>query len=143
MRYPLLVKALTLLSFTFLISVFLLYREGRFNKYLLNESSSLQTSHNGGTITSNQGDSTKAKKDSLPQLLLSSSKSIILIDKKRGGTGVTPKNLRQPVHKPVTEIMSSSKSTTIFRPALPLIIVNDSPIYFRYDTVKRKSIKKQ
>ena len=138
MKYPLLIKALTLLSFTFLISIFLLYREGRFNKYLQNEDSPMQTSHNGGTIASAKSDSSKDKKDSMQLVLLSSSKSMILIDKKplAGGSLKTSKKTNRQLT--TSGILSSSKSGVVFT---PLSLTKFDSVIF--DSLKVKPIKKK
>jgi len=75
---------MTLLVFLFFITAFVLYRAGTFDKYLSSESS-VQTSPNGGNVSTGGIDTLpKTTKDSShsQRLMLSSSKSLVLIDRK-------------------------------------------------------------
>jgi hypothetical protein len=133
MQQTKLTKGLTLLSFVTLISAFLLYRVGWFDRYLQNNNSAIQTSHNGGTINTPQNDTLKPIKDTTQKLLLSSSKSVVLTDRKYGfiDSYLVKKKYIKP--KPAkTEMLSSSKSAIIFHPDEPSI---------NLDSIIRESIK--
>lgn len=137
MKYLGITKAATLILFISLISVFLLYRTGKLDKYFSQEKRSLQTSPNGGTINSAKKDTVvKPKMDSLDKLRMYSSKSMTLVDPKLFDTPLTWKKATKPTRstKPrkQTEVMSSSKS---------LILIKPDESFLRSDTTKRE-IKK-
>lgn len=129
-------KGITLLSSLSLVTLFLLYRIGAFDKSFLSSQGSLLTSHNGGNIISSSMDTTKSKKDNTKPLMLSSSKVLILTD-------IQPNLLDSLKKKPATykypkreiEILSSSKSTIIFKPKQIFKITLDS-LNLKYDTSK-------
>jgi len=148
MRKSNLIKGMTLLSAVSFVTIFLLYRVGKFDHYF--SSTSLQTSTNGGAMSSNYID-TIPKIDSTQKIMLSSSKSIIIIDQKRYRFIDTLKTKKTRVlyfdptkTKPTEVIMSSSKSGKIFSPIeSPAIYV---PVYIdsiTYDTLLRKFKKRQ
>ena len=113
MKQSIFIKGLTLFSFVFLIGVFLIYRAGKFDTYLEINNSTLQTSHNGGTIMSSKTDSLKSKKDSTQKLRLSSSKSMVITGEKYFFTNPI---IKKPKTDSVKRLMlSSSKSAIIFR----------------------------
>ena len=125
---PALIKSFTLLSFLFLITIFLLYRMGKFDTYLPGSQADLQSSPNGGTVNSSKKDSAILKVDSAQMQILSSSKSMVVTDRKYIFFD-TAKNKSKfksvPVKSPV--FMSSSKSGHIFPAAT---------IYLKPDTIK-------
>jgi len=113
MKHSKFIKGLTLLSFAFFIIVFLLYRIGKFDMYLKNEKSSLQTN----PIFSNQSDTSKPKMDSSQKLMMSSSKVLILTDKRTGFSDSIKNTLQSDTFRLKEQvIMSSSKSAIIFKP---------------------------
>ena len=117
MRKSNLLKGFTLLSFVFFISTFLMYRIGIFDNYFSYPKSEMQSSPNGGTITTSQQNTTKFKKDSSHKLLLSSSKVLILTDKKYSiFDSLKPRQKPRYIQPKTAEIMSSSKSAIIFKP---------------------------
>ncbi len=134
---PALTKSFALLSFLFLITTFLLYRMGKFDIYLPASQTDLQPSHNGGKVNYKKKDSVILKVDSAQMQLLSSSKSMVVTDRKFIFFD-TVKNKSKfkpiPVKSPV--FMSSSKSGHII-PA--------STIYFNPDSIKydKKKISKK
>jgi hypothetical protein len=135
---PALIKSLTLLSFMFLITTFLLYRMGKFDTYLPGSQTDLQSSPNGGTVNSQKKDSVIIKADSAQLQILSSSKSMIVTNRKYVFFD-TAKNKSKfkpvPVRSPV--IMSSSKSGHIF----PTPIIYHKPDTIKFD-IKKISKKK-
>ena len=112
---PALIKSFTLLSFLFLITIFLLYRMGKFDTYLSGSQTDLQSSPNGGTVNYSKKDSVILKVDSAQMQILSSSKSMVVTDRKYIFFD-TAKNKSKfkpvPVKSPV--LMSSSKSGAYF-----------------------------
>jgi hypothetical protein len=133
MKHATVIKPFTLLIFIFLITTFLFYRTGKFDVYLTAEKSSLQTSHNGGTIKPYKIDSTQ-------KLRFSSSKVLILTDKK-SLLFDTSKFKKKPDSLALKKryLMSSSKSGAIF--TTPLIKNNiDSMIkYYNIDSILKPS----
>ena len=125
-------KVLALLSFATLITAFVLYRAGVFDKYITPGDPSLQTSPNGGAMNNNMKDTLPSpKKDTTkePRVMWSGSKS---------GRIITPGDLN-PLHPDSTkhvdsslrkkidsimisegakktEIMPSTKSAPVFKP---------------------------
>ena len=110
------IKGITLFGFVFLITSFLLYRVGRFDNFINDDSSPIQTSPNGAVINSAKADTLKPQKDSLQKLRLSSSKSIVLIDKKPTYVDSVKNKYKQGEKKMTREILPGSKSAYIFRP---------------------------
>jgi len=110
MPYSHFTKGATLLSFGVLISLFLLYKTGRFDPVAGNSpSEELQGSPNSGPIKKNKSDAAaKRKKDSIEKarIRMSSSKSGIITDDVR---------------------MSSSKSGVIFTPKQDSVKKPESP----------------
>jgi hypothetical protein len=136
-------KGLTLLSSLSLVILFLLYRVGTFDKSDLSSQASLQTSHNGGNINPSTIDTPSAKKDSVKPLMLSSSKVLILADKKPTFLDTLKKNpFKYRYPKSETEILSSSKSAIIFKPQQTRNLNLDS-FKVKYDTIKTKNKKGQ
>ncbi|MEO6254900.1 MAG: hypothetical protein ABIO79_16435 [Ferruginibacter sp.] len=109
MKYRVLIKGITLVSFVALISLFLLYRMGKFNSYFVEEEPAFQTSHNGGKIVS-----TTPESDSAWQLRLASSKSMVLIERSAINPSVKGAQVRTTrtttPDRTGKERMSSSKS---------------------------------
>lgn len=140
------IKAFILLSFISLITLFLLYRTGKFDKYVLNERSELQSSPNGGFIPSNKKDTTKSKNYFADKLRLSSSKFIILSDKTPSFLDSAKKRIKLPYIQPPNEqMMSSSKSAIIFTPITfkPLKSIRFLIDSLNNDTTKNKKINQQ
>lgn len=103
MKHSLFIKGITLTCFIALIGTFLIYRSGRFNSFFSADETLIQSSHNGGIITTSGAvifDSTKTAR-------LSSSKSMVITDNKLF-TAPTRSSLRD-----VSPRMSSSKSLVI------------------------------
>ncbi len=73
-------KTIAFVNFIGLLSLFLLYRNGSFDKYLYNETNTIITSPNGGTPVKTNKDASTSNTDSLNNLRLSSSKSAIIFD---------------------------------------------------------------
>lgn len=136
------IQGLTLLSFIFLLTAFVLYRMGKFDGYFSNSNSQYQTSPNGGSIGQQPTDTVpKRAQDSSARLMLSSSKSMVLIDQKlspRDSIKLTKKldSLRQ--HDKA--MMSSSKSSVIFTP--PKFKISDTFRYIIPDSIKNKKLYK-
>ncbi|HYF30580.1 MAG TPA: hypothetical protein VD993_05645 [Chitinophagaceae bacterium] len=74
-----LIKWIVLANFIFWIGAFLLYRSGYLDSYIFNDNAAYQSSANGGVV--NPEDTIPAKKDSLPKIRMSSSKSFVMTDK--------------------------------------------------------------
>lgn len=113
MKKNAIIKAFTLLSFLVLISFFLLYRMGKFDTYFIDEEPTIQTSPNGGKITTST-----TNYDSTKRTRLSSSKSIILTERDRpltntgkGATITTPRTTNPD--STYQARMSSSKSLVL------------------------------
>lgn len=130
-------KGLTLFSSLSLVILFLLYRVGAFEKLFLSNPTGLQTSHNGGNINTSTIDTTKLGKDTVKPLMLSSSKVLILTDKKPAFSGSLKNSFKDKYPKKETEILSSSKSAIIFKPQ-PTGQLNIDSIKLKYDTLKAK-----
>lgn len=127
-------KKLTLLSSVSLVTLFLLYRTSAFDNASLNNKTALQTSHNGGSINAIISDTTQPGKDTTHPLMLSSSKVLILTDKTLYSLKEKPaKNL---FPKTEADILSSSKSSIIFRPEQPFKPGPDT-IKRNYDSLKK------
>ena len=131
-----LVKGLTLFSSISLVTVFLLYRTGVFEKVLINDKTTLHARDSGGNINPTTIDTAKTKKDSVNPLMFSSSKVLILADRKPTFLDSLKKNLpKYKYPKSEAAILSSSKSVIIFKP--------QENIKFNPDSLKlwRDSIK--
>jgi hypothetical protein len=76
-------KGIALINFIVLITVFLLYRNGSFDRYIYGANERNLTSPNGGTPAKVSKDSATKKMDSLALLRLSSSKSIVVMDERK------------------------------------------------------------
>ena len=110
-------KGLTLLGFVLLLTTFLLYRTGNFDVIIKNGLSPLQTSPNGAAINAAKADTLKPKNDTLEKLRLSSSKSIILIEKKPTYFDSIKNKYKRGNNKvKERELLPGSKSAYIFRP---------------------------
>jgi hypothetical protein len=132
------IKALTLFSFTFLITAFLLYRTDSFDTYLSGKGSGLQTSHNGGVIKPARLDSTvESNMDSTERVMMYSSKSMVLIKKKVNFYDSIKKKekVQQLVVPPV--MMSGSKSGMIFTPKGTKLVIDTT----KFDIKKFKRLK--
>ncbi len=140
MKHSKFIKAITLLSFVFFITLFLLYRTGKFDAFLSNEESPLQT-FNDNISHSSKIDTLIPKKDSSQRLMFPSSKSIVLSDKRIGlRDSLYKKNQSTPFKRKKSELMmSSSKSGTIIKP-IPFKKDKDS---IRIDTISYKPIGRQ
>jgi hypothetical protein len=130
MKYPKFIKPLTLTGFIFLITIFLFYRTGKFDVYLTAEKTSLQTSHNGGTIKPDKIDSTQ-------KLRFSSSKVLILTDKKPLLFDTTKiKKKPDSLELKKLYLMSGSKSGAIF--TTPLLSNNIDSLFKLYKPKYKK-----
>lgn len=139
MRQSILTKAFTLLCFASLIIIFLLYRVGKFDNVLANEAPAMLTSANGGGIAANSLDTSITINDSLQRLMLSSSKSIVLIDKTRKPIDSAKKKVHlDTLRKRQIELMSSSKSTILFKSSSPQI-----PLKLNVDSVMEEFKKRK
>ncbi|GAB2807682.1 hypothetical protein [Ferruginibacter profundus] len=137
-KYSRFTKALTLFSFTFLISAFLLYRSGNFDTYFSANGASLQTSHYGGTIKAAMLDSVlHVAMDSSERLMLYSSKSMVLL-KPRVNYYDSIKKKKKVQELPTPPVMmSSSKSGMIFTPKETKLFIDTT----RFDIKKFKRLK--
>jgi hypothetical protein len=131
-------RGITLLGFVFLLTSFLLYRMGKFDVFINNNLSPVQTSPNGGAINTTTADTSKPQKDSAERLRLSSSKSVVLIEKKplqvdstKKKYGLDDKKMKE------MELLSSSKSGYVFKPRYP---AKDS---LRKDSLKKQMLKQR
>ena len=115
-------KGLILISSVSLVTAFLLYRAGIFNKVSGQRNSDLQMSNNNVIVETNLNDTTKPITDSPHKLILPSSKSLVLTDNK---TIFSDSSRRRPVKgsvpKTEREILSSSKSGIILKPSFDSI----------------------
>jgi len=111
-------KILTSIIFTSLTSAFILFRMGKFDEYLSAESSIVPTSNDNEVIAVDKTDTIPPlQADSISNIIMSSSKSIVLIDKKRrylDTSGIKKKPA--PVKLSKTEMLSSSKSAIMIDP---------------------------
>ncbi len=134
-----LIKLITLLSSISLVTVFLLYRVGFFENLTIGEQNNLQTSHNGGKFNSLKVNTIENKKDSSKSLMLSSSKFMILTDKKSTFLdSLKKKSLKNKYPNNPTEILSSSKSAIIFKPKQSF---NLDSFRIKLDSLKAKKKK--
>ena len=126
-------KGLTLFGFVFLLTSFLLYRTGKFDSIINNSLSPLQTSPNGAAINAANADTLKPKNDTLEKLRLSSSKSIVLIEKKSTYfDSIKNKYKRDNNRVKEKELLPGSKSAYIFRPRHSIV-----------DSLRKDSLIKQ
>jgi len=118
MRKSKVFKALALLNFVGLLTMFLLYRNGSFDNYFYNNNENLLTDPNGGTTLKNTDDSTKIVKDTLNKQRFSSSKSLILIENrpKLDTTPSKPDTTNVKQSNGNKELMYGSKSGRIIEP---------------------------
>ena len=130
------IKGLTLLSFLSLISIFILYRMDKLNGFFKSEASPIQTSPNGGAVNTAKADTMKPSTiDSLRRLRMSSSKSILIFDKKPNLFDTIKRKYKPSTNKTETPLMfSGSKSGPIIR---------RDDIRFLLDSLKKDSLKNQ
>lgn len=108
---------------------------GKLDDLIPGKKTTLQTSPNGGSINTTKADTTKPlKKDSTERLRLPSSKSMIMIDKKKPANSDSTKKNKEKKLKEL-EIMSSSKSAMIFRPRIK------SSDTLKIDSLKNRKVK--
>lgn len=135
-------KVIALVNFIALLTVFLLYRNGSFDRYIFNDANNNFTSPNGGVGAKNNNDSTKVKTDSLLRQRMSSSKSLVIIDnvKLKDDTTKSKKDAVriQRKQEPI-RMMSGSKSGAIIEPKL----FNVDSMYIELRPQKKKSIKQK
>lgn len=133
-------KVLALLSFVTLITAFVLYRAGVFDKYINGGDPSFQSSPNGGAMNNNVADTIPQKKDSgsvkmdsvkIDPIMWSGSKSgrIILPSDLKIAAPDSTKQLDSAQQKKIDSIvraqktekvlMVSTKSGPVFRPPPP------------------------
>jgi hypothetical protein len=110
------IQGLTLLSFIFFLAAFVLYRMGKFDSYLYSNNSQFQTSPNGGNIGQGPTDTVPRKAMDSVKVMMYSTKSMVLIDKKpRFLDSIKQKKRLDSINKrPRKIMMSSSKSGYIF-----------------------------
>lgn len=126
-------KGIALLNFIILITVFLLYRNGSFDRYIYGANERNLTSPNGGTPAKVSKESTSKETDSLQNLRMASSKSMIIVDERKLRTDAifikldTTKPSLKPEEK---RLMYSSKSGMMVEPKS-----------FPFDSSKVKQIK--
>jgi hypothetical protein len=112
-------KILALIIFISLISAFILFRMGKFNDYFYRESSIVQASNNSEVIAVNKTDTISPQRpDSINNIIMSSSKSIVLIDKNRHYLDTSGRKKKPaPIKLSKTEMLSSSKSAIMIDPS--------------------------
>jgi len=120
------IQVLALLSSAMLLTVFLLYRVGKLDGYLAANTAELQAGNNS-TVIASAKDTIKPLTDT-QLLLLSSSKSMILIDRNKPfPDSLKPKpKVIYPFKAQSPSIMSSSKSAMIF----------ELPVFYDSTTLK-------
>lgn len=112
-------KGIALLNFIVLITVFLLYRNGSFDRYMYGSNERNLTSPNGGTPAKVSKDSIPQKYDSLQSLRMSSSKSIVIMDERKLKTEAAKikfDSSKIGLKSEEKRIMYSSKSGLIVEP---------------------------
>lgn len=112
-------KGIALLNFIVLITVFLLYRNGSFDRYIYGSNERNLTSPNGGTPAKVSKDSTSKESDSLRNLRLASSKSMIIVDERKLRTDavyIKPDTTKPGLKPEEKRLMYSSKSGKIVDP---------------------------
>jgi len=124
-------KGLALLNFVTLLTLFLFFRNGSFDKYFDNDKN--LTSPNGGTPPKVSKDTIVQKKDSIQRQRLSSSKSLVLIDNiklDKDTSRIAKDSITINLTEEEKRLMYSSKSGIIIDPKM-----------FKTDSFKFKSIK--
>lgn len=118
MRKSKVLKALALINFVGLLTLFLMYRNGSFDNYLYNNNEKIISDPNGGTTLKNTDDSTKIINDTLNKQRFSSSKSLILIENrpKLDTTPTKPDTVNIKQRNENIRLMPSSKSGVIIEP---------------------------
>lgn len=112
-RSPLL-KGITLTSFVLLIAAFVSYRSGLFDQQPPIPSAAVQTSPNGGAINTVTADSIAMLPDSGTRTIMSSSKSMILLNEQQQRS---LDSFYKATGKRDRSMMSGSKSGAIFESA--------------------------
>jgi hypothetical protein len=140
MKKSKILKFIALVNFIALLTVFLLYRNGSFDRYIFNDTNNNFTSPNGGVGAKNNKDSTKVKTDSLLRQRMSSSKSLVIIDNVKLKVDTTkPKkdtaNIKRKDKQ--TRMMYSSKSGAVIEPNR----FKAESMYIELRPQKKKSIK--
>lgn len=111
------IKALVLISSGSLVALFLLYRNGTFDKYFAAEDEPIpiQTSSNGGPFNALNADTTIKPKLDTNFVLIPSSKSMVLIDKRTNKPVPDSLLKKKPVTDtaPKTRMIGGSKSVMI------------------------------
>lgn len=112
------IKALVLLSSGTLVTLFLLYRNGALDNYFAAEDDPLQTSPNGGPFNALGTDTTIKPKLDTNFVLIPSSKSMVLIDKRTNKPVPDSLLKKKPVTDtaPRTRMIGGSKSVMIIDP---------------------------
>lgn len=122
MKKVTLFKVLAILNFIGLITLFLLFKNGTFDLYF--ESNKKLTTQTESSPTQLSNDTITQKIDSTPRQMLSSSKSMVLIDDIELNTDTsinTKDTLTGDSTKAEKRLMPSSKSGTIISPPIPNI----------------------
>lgn len=134
-------KFIAVVNFIALLTVFLFYRNGSFDRYLYNNTDNNFISPNGGVVAKNNKDSTKVKTDALQQQRISSSKSLVIIDnvKLKADTTKPKKDTTIKRKQEPVRMMSSSKSGAIIEPKR----FDADNIYIELRPQKKKSIKQK
>jgi hypothetical protein len=109
MKFTTTKKILAVLSFVTLISAFVLYRAGVFDKYLTGKSYSIQSSPNGGAMNNKTDTLTPEKKDSAQKVYAEKLKNI------REGKSVKKDTIESATWDPL--YWSGSKSGPIIKPS--------------------------
>jgi hypothetical protein len=114
-------KSIALANFVVLLTAFLLFRNGSFDKFFYGKSDLKLTSPNGGTPVKTAKDSAIKKTDSIQKQRLSSSKSLVIIDNIKLNTDtVKPKadSIKNNFTGKEKPLMYSSKSGIIVDPKM-------------------------
>jgi hypothetical protein len=132
-------KFIAVVNFVALLTVFLFYRNGSFDRYLYNNTDNNFISPNGGVVAKNNKDSTKVKTEALQQQRISSSKSLVIIDnvKLKADTTKPQKDTTITRKQEPISIMSSSKSIKIIERKL----FTADNTFIELNPPKKKSIK--
>lgn len=137
MNMKIIFKGLALINFVVLVTLFLLFRNGSFNKYLNNNK--IFTSPNGGTPTKISNDTSAQIKDTIQRPRLSSSKSLVIIDNLRienDSSKITQDSIPFNPSEEDKTLMHSSKSGIIIDPKM---IKLDSIILKNEKSKKKKN----
>ncbi|WP_153796020.1 hypothetical protein [Foetidibacter luteolus] len=132
MKYAKIIKPLTLMMFFCLVAVFIIYRTGGLNKYILKKEAAMQTSPNGGTLKTAKLDSLLKLRKSIPpkkKHILYSSKSAIMVDESQ----IIPDSLEKSYR--LTPYRRHYDSTQIFYPLRQRKLMPDTT---KKDTLKIK-----